>query len=143
MAEPGISFTAKTRVYVDTNMFIAWVERPRRDTQDLQSMFQRLALSGATLFTSEMTVAECLYGATKQGNAAATSAYEKLFASGDVAVVSLGSGVTARAAQSSADLGLKLIDCIHYVTALEQGCDYFFSADKRFKSDEIMQVISP
>ncbi len=143
MAEPERAFPPGSRIYIDTNMFIAWIERPRRDTQDLQSIFQRFALSGATLFTSEMTVAECLFGATKQGNSAAISAYEKLFASGDIAVVSLGNAVTARAAGSSAELGLKLIDCIHYVTALEQGCDYFLSADKRFKSDDNMQVISP
>ncbi len=124
-------------------MFIAFVEHPRADTRALQQIFRRTAEAGSTLITSEITFAECLYGATKQDNAAAIAAYERLFLSGDIVMVPLADGVAARAAHYGGALGLKLVDCIHYLTALEQGCDFFLTGDKRFKSDDNMRVINP
>jgi predicted nucleic acid-binding protein len=47
-----------------------------------------------------------------------------------------------RAAKTGAENGLKLIDALHYYTALETECEYFVTNDARFKSSPSLKVLN-
>jgi predicted nucleic acid-binding protein len=46
-----------------------------------------------------------------------------------------------RAAEQGGQLGLKLLDAVQYVTALEAGCDVMVTADARFRSSRYIEVV--
>jgi predicted nucleic acid-binding protein len=46
------------------------------------------------------------------------------------------------AAQLGARRGMKLIDALHYATALKAGCSFFLSNDTGIKSDALLEVIA-
>ena len=132
-----------SRIYVDTNIFIYLIEGNPERTRSVIEIFQDIVNADAIVVTSEMTVAECFYGASKQQNLAAITAYEALFSSTDIEIIPLDGALAKRAAISGAELSLKLIDSLHYICALEEGCDFFFTSDKRFKSGPYLRVITP
>lgn len=121
-------------------MFIYWIESPASPVRD---MFRQISQSGARLVTSEFSIAECLYGAAKHHNQTAVAAYEALFSSGTIELIALDGELTKRAAIAGAELGLQLNDAIHYICALEQGCDFFLTRDKRFQSTPYIEVLHP
>jgi predicted nucleic acid-binding protein len=70
------------------------------------------------------------------------SVYEMLFEqSGEIDLVPLDGAIAKRAAVADGSLGLKLIDAIHYISALETGCDFFVTSDSAFKSGPKMEVL--
>ena len=136
------SITSDTLVYIDTNVWIYYLEANPDFVQKVRDVFVRVEAVGAKLFTNEITIAECLYKPSRDGNSRAVAAYERLFGSGEVTLTSLDGGLAKRAAVSGGQLGLKLIDAIHYIAALEQGCDVFVTSDRQFKSGPAMQVMT-
>ena len=68
-------------------------------------------------------------------------AYARLFDSGEIEITPLDGGLAKRAAVNGGQLGLKLIDAIHYMSALEWACDIFLTSDSAFKSGPMTEVI--
>ncbi len=139
----GDQISRSSRIYVDTNIFIYLIEGNPERTRSVIEIFQDIVNADAIVVTSEITIAECFYGASKQQNLAAITAYEALFSSTDIEIIPLDGALAKRAAISGAELNLKLIDCLHYICALEEGCDFFFTSDRRFKSGPYLRVITP
>jgi predicted nucleic acid-binding protein len=94
------------------------------------------------LVTSELTVAECLYRPYKDRNRQQADVYESLFASGTLDVYPLSGALIIQAAKDGGALGLKLMDAVHYLSALEAGCDQLVTADRRFKSTRYLEVVN-
>eukprot|EP01035_Chromulina_nebulosa_P019050 gene19050-biopygen14352 len=135
-------FTDASSVYIDTNIFIYWVEAVEPFFGDTKALFKRIGEVSCRVVTSEITLAECLYKPARDGDDALVALYERLFEqSGDIDLAALNGDVTKKAAKNGGILGLKLIDAVHYVTALENGCDYFVTSDDRFRSGPAMQVL--
>jgi predicted nucleic acid-binding protein len=128
-------------VYVDTNVFIYFLEGDRDAGARAEALFAHADRVGAVLLTSELTAAECLYKPHKDGNLRLASLYGDLFDSGEVQIIPLTGDLARRAAGDAGALGLRLIDSIHYLSALEAGCDVFVSADARFRSGPYMRVL--
>ncbi|HEY8579841.1 MAG TPA: PIN domain-containing protein [Beijerinckiaceae bacterium] len=139
MREPA----AGSRIYVDRNIFIYFIEKVEPGYARARDFFLRASEVGATLCTSEITVAECLHKPYRTGDAQLVDTYEFLFErSGDVTLLPLSGAVAKRAAAAGARIGLKLVDAIHFVSALDEGCDLFVSADGQFPSTPSMAVVS-
>ena len=134
-------FTPSARVYVDTNIWIYYVEANPAFLPKVLGVLRKASNAGARLVTSELAMAECLIGPSRHGDRDLLALYEDFFAEGDFEVVRLDGALARRAALSGGALGLKLIDAIHYVSAHEAGCDYFLTGDGRFKSAGRMTVI--
>jgi predicted nucleic acid-binding protein len=130
-----------SRIYVDTNIWIYYIEANAAFVDRVRAFFVGVEAAGAKLVTNEIAIAECLYKPSKDGNTAALKAYERLFDSGEVEITPLDGGLARRAAVNGGQLGLKLIDAIHYVSALEWACDFFVTSDSAFKSGPMTQVI--
>ena len=129
-------------VYIDTNIFVYFVEATPNFFQQVKELFEHVATTGARLVTSEITLAECIYRPSQDHDAPLASVYEMLFEqSGEIDLVPLDGAIAKRAAAVGGSLGLKLIDAIHYMSALEAGCDFFVTSDSAFKSGPKMEVL--
>ncbi len=129
-------------VYVDTNVFIYFIEATPVLFERAASAFTRLAQTGARLLTSELTVAECLYQPARDGNGKLVKVYEDLFETpGDVTLLPLTGELARRAAMAGGGIGLKLADAIHYLSAVEAGCSVFLTGDGQFRSGPHMRVV--
>jgi predicted nucleic acid-binding protein len=129
-------------VYVDSNVFIYFIEKVPGFFDASNTMFMALAQCDARIISSELSVAECLYLPSRDGHSRLVGVYEQFFApAGDVTLLALTGAIARMASQAGGGLGLKLLDAIHYVSALQAGCTHFLTGDKAFKSSAELQVI--
>jgi predicted nucleic acid-binding protein len=134
--------SSASRVYVDSNIFIYFVELNPEYFVKAQELFNHIDVVGARLFTNEYTLAECIYQPSRDSNFSLVTKYESLFEKeGEVQLLSLDGALAKRASFAGGKLGLKLADAIHYISALEAGCDFFVTADTAFKSGPAMKVL--
>jgi predicted nucleic acid-binding protein len=132
-----------SRVYIDTNIFIFYIEGSDKFFPSVKGFFEHLGMVGASIVTSEITVAECLYKPCQREDQNLIDIYEEFFEkSGMIELFPLDGPLTKQAALHGGQLRLKLIDSIHYESALQAGCDFFVSADTRFKSGPKMRVLT-
>lgn len=136
-----IEFAGSSRIYIDANIWIYLIEGNPEFVEATEAIFAQIARDGASVVTSEITIAECLWKPSKTGNSAISELYENLFGSGEIELSPLDGTITRRAAVDGGRLGLKLIDGIHYVSAIASGCNYFLTGDRHFKSVAEMEVV--
>ena len=134
-------FARSARIYVDTNIWIYYVEANPAFLPKVIALLRKADEAGGTLVTSELALAECLIRPARQNNQALIALYQNFFAEGRIELVGIDGALTRRAALVGGALGLKLIDAIHYVSALEAGCGYFLTGDSRFRSGPDLRVI--
>lgn len=136
------NISAQSRVYIDSNIFIYFIEGVPDFYDQVSDFFELLATVGASIFTNEITIAECIYKPSANNDTIAVAAFKKLFyAKNEVQLIQLNGELSTSAARHGGTLGLKLMDSIHYLSALEAGCDYFITSDKAFRSCPEMTVI--
>lgn len=136
-----IEFPAEARIYVDTNIWIYFLEGHPAFAPKVQAIFLAARSADATLHTSEIAIAECLIKPARDGNEDQISAYDVLFGDADITILAIDGSLARRAALAAGALGLKLIDAMHYVSAREASCSHFLTADGRFKSGAGLTVI--
>ncbi len=141
MADGKTAFESGARIYIDSNIWVYFIEANPRFVEAVRQVFLAAQAAGARLVTSEIAIAECLYKPAKDGNATALAAYERLFGSGEIEFTPLDGALARRASLHGGALGLKLIDAMHYLSALESGCDVFVTADAQFRSGPQMRVL--
>jgi predicted nucleic acid-binding protein len=128
-------------VYVDSNIFIYFIEKVPGFFDAANAMFRALAESEARIVTSELSVAECLYMPSRDSHSGLVAVYDQFFApTGNVNLVPLNGYIARQASLTGGVLGLKLLDAMHYVTALEAGCSALLSADRKFRSSRGLEV---
>ena len=92
--------------------------------------------------TSEITLGECLYGAYKRERADSVARFESLFHEvGIFDFIPAEMEIIKCAARIGAERRLKLTDAIHFVSALEVGCDVFVTNDRGIKSSPDLTVV--
>lgn len=136
-----IDFSAGTRVYFDTNIFIYYVEKTPEFFEQACTLIDQVVASGAELVASALTHAECLYQPCRDNDRKLARIYDRLFASGDIDVTPVDGALLQAAARHGGALGLKLLDAMHYLAALNAGCRFFVTSDARFRSGPKMSVI--
>jgi len=136
-----IDFNHSTRVYVDTNIWIYFIESHPSFREQIDAIFEKADVAGAALVTSEIAVAECLVGPSRQSQTAIIQLYQAFFEESGIEFVKLDGGLARHAALASGVLGLKLIDAIHYVSAREARCTYILTRDGKFKSNADLIVV--
>jgi predicted nucleic acid-binding protein len=129
--------------YIDTNIFIYFVESDGPLGDRAKAWINALRVAEIPLVVSRLTLLECLYGPAKQGNAELISTYRALHEDASIVdMQELEHHILEDAALKGGRLGLKLPDSIHYFTALHCRCDLFLTNDARFKSIGSMDVRS-
>ena len=120
-----------SRLYLDTNIFIYFLEGNRKFNDAVERVFQICEEFDIAVFTSEITVTECLVGPYKQKNTELIQKYELFFQNtgGAISVVPVESRILLETPMNAAMFGLKLVDAIHVTTALACSCDGFLTND--------------
>jgi len=131
-----------SRLYLDANTLIYFVERADAFQAKIAEAVAWAVNSGTPMVVSEVGVAECLYGAYKLRSAALEARYLEIF--DDIALFEIApiDGERLRAAaRIGAQKGLKLVDALHFLAALESQCDVFITDDARFRSSHGIEVV--
>ncbi len=130
------------RAYFDAKTVIYFIEANPAFYSKIASLWYDLIERNTTFVTSEICVAECFYGAFRRESQVLENGYDRLFfeeSTFDVRPVDLETLVGA--ARLGADLGLRLIDAVHFRTALAAQCDIFVTNDRRFRSGHGLRVV--
>lgn len=134
--------TSAARAYFDTNSIIYFVETNAELQAKVAELWYALIMRNANLVTSEISIAECLYGAFKRQSQALERSYNRLFFQEntfDIHPLDLESLIEA--ARLGASLGLRLIDAVHFHTAMATKCDIFVTNDRRCRSSHGVRIV--
>ncbi|KKX25367.1 type II toxin-antitoxin system VapC family toxin [Rhizobium sp. LC145] len=127
------------KVYVDSNILIYYVD----GTTDLKAAAQRSLKShvdkGRRLFSSELTLGECLRGAWRDKDVAATF-LTILEDDAFISLTGLNRAIIGRAAEIGAELNMKLVDALHVATAEALNCGVFLANDRGIRVPDRIEI---
>lgn len=130
------------KIYIDANIIIYFVEGNVAFQDKVMSVFEYADKNDIPLMTSEISVAECLYGAHRFDREELTEKYEWIFRDSDmIHLVPVELGICEAAAKIGARNRFKLIDAIHFASAIGVECDVFITNDKGIKSADSLRVM--
>ena len=130
------------RVYVDTNIFIYFLERNDRYFESVVPFFQLFNDGLSLAYTGDAVVAETLYKPYQVNDTLRVSEFKEFFSNDEfITVLPHTKKVFELAAELSPKRGMKLIDALHYATAALAGCKFILTNDQGFNSSESMEVI--
>lgn len=131
-----------TRLYLDANILIYLVEGDEALSQSVHALLENADAAHIRLFTSDITVTECLLGPLRAGNIDLAQAYLDLLQSHDfIALVGAELDVCVMASHIGAQYHLKTVDAIHLASAESSGCQALLSNDHGFKNTDNVRVI--
>lgn len=134
--------THASRAYFDTNSIIYFIEANEEFRPKIAKLWYVLVAREASFITSEISVAECFYGAFRRQSRELEKSYDRLFFEERTFVLHpLDLETLIEAARLGAGLGLKLIDAVHFRTAVAAQCDIFVTNDRRIRSSHGVRVI--
>lgn len=130
------------RVYFDTNPIIYFVEGHNDFYFAVQPLFDRLEREEFIACTGEFTITELLIKPYRDKLEELIQDYEGLlFESEYFELLSLNKKTFLKAAQIGGETMMRTPDALHITTALENGCDFFITNDKRIHDYESVKVI--
>ncbi|MEA2899389.1 MAG: hypothetical protein QOJ84_5004 [Bradyrhizobium sp.] len=119
-------------VYLDSNIFIYAVQKSDRWAKPAEVLLKAIDEQKVRAVASELVLAEVLSKPFAFGNTRQIEQYQRLLSSGTgLSMVNVSRDVLVVAAQLRGEMGFKLFDGIHVVTARFAGCDYFLTQDER------------
>jgi predicted nucleic acid-binding protein len=130
------------RVYFDANYLIYFFDANPTYFDVVAPFFIACGRGEFKGMTGEIAVAEVLVHPYKSKNPAEITCGKEFFAR-DKFLKILGHNATIfdTAAQVRANSNIKLIDAIHYATALNAGCDFMLTNDRDFKETDLLVIV--
>jgi len=129
-------------VYIDTNIFIYFLERHERYFDTVSSFFQLFNNGLSMAYTGDAVVAETLYKAYQVDDVVRVRNFKAFFDDDEfITVLPHNTKAFELAAELSPKRGMKLIDALHYATALIAGCNFILTNDAAFSSKGEVEVI--
>jgi predicted nucleic acid-binding protein len=136
------SLEGNTSLYLDSNILIYLVEGNVELGDLVLAAFREIETNNITLYTSEITVTECLNGAYRAGLEELAQKYLELLSSEEfIILLPVDSDVCIEASRIGAEHRLKTVDSIHLASATLAGCQAFLTNDGGFKSSKNVQTI--
>jgi predicted nucleic acid-binding protein len=130
------------RVYVDTNIFIYFLERNERYFDRVVPFFQLFNDGSSIAYTGDAIVAETLYKPYQLDDSERVSEFKEFFANDEfITVLPHTKKVFELAAELAPKRNMRLIDALHYATAAISGCKFLLTNDRGFASVESLEVI--
>lgn len=118
-------------VYLDANCVIYLIEWNPIWAPKVFGRVAELRKAGYRIAVGDLARTECLAQPFLKGDAAVIASYQDFFNDPSVEVLPLTAMVCEKAAQIRAAslMRLKVPDCLHLATAIENGCDRFLTND--------------
>lgn len=130
------------RVYVDTNIFVYFLERHERYFDTVLPFFQLFDEGLSFACTGDAAVAETLFKPYQVDDVIRVSEFKAFFANDEfISVLPHTTKVFELAAELAPKRGMKLIDALHYATAVLAGCNFILTNDAGFASNSEIEVI--
>ncbi len=136
-----IESLASARVYIDSNILIYFVEDVAGLGERTRALFGALHAGHCEIFTSEITLGECLFRPHRDRNAKLIAIYEDFFGAEDIANIPVHRDIIRAAAALAAVSNLKMLDAIHIASAVAGDCAIFVTNDARIRSVEGLRVL--
>ena len=135
------SLTAKT-AYFDTNVFIYLIENNPEYKDIITQLIQHLDTLDCQIYTSDLTLAECLVKPFADNDIDSQQCYKQSIANSDfLTVKQVSRNTLINAAKMRSLVKNKLPDSIHLATALQCECAIFVGNDKKLRTTEDIQHV--
>jgi predicted nucleic acid-binding protein len=129
-------------LYLDSNIIIYLVEGNADLGNVVLAAFREIEVRQIKLYTSEITVTECLNGAYRAELPELAQHYLELLESEDfITLLPVQFDVCVEAARLGSMHRLKTVDSIHLATATLAGCQSWLSNDGAFSSTKDIEAI--
>jgi predicted nucleic acid-binding protein len=130
------------RVYFDANYLIYFFDRREPFFKRVTPFFIACDAGKIFGFTGDAAVAELMFYPYKTKNETEIARGKAFFARENfLSVQSHNADIFDLAAQLGARRGMKLIDALHFATALKAGCSFFLTNDSGIKSDPHLEIV--
>lgn len=130
------------RVYFDTNPLIYYTEQIQPFYEVVNPLFESIGMSEIRAYTSEFTLTEILIKPMKENAIPLIQDIKELLLDPDLfTLTKTYQSLFLKSAELGGQYGLRSADAIHFVSAIENHCHYFVTNDKKFKSQNGVQVI--
>ena len=123
------------RIYIDANICIYWLEDNMKYSERIQHLFQAIEISHAQIYTSKITISECLFWIYKNNREVLKDIYDTFFESCEL--INIDDDIVKNAPLVWVKYSLKLIDAIHMTSAEKYNCNIFITNDKKISSHTI------
>lgn len=124
--------TLNSPVFLDTCIFIYFIDENRDYIDVVTSIFAALDEGEISVVTSEITLLETLVIPLRVKDHELAAQYEELLSeSSGLTLISLERKLLRQAAELRADLGIKTPDAIQLSAAMQAGCKTFITNDRR------------
>lgn len=129
----AIARMAGHRVYIDTNIFIFFLEQDQVFFPLVAPVIQACAQRSILGVTGELVMAEVMVHPYRRGDAALVAQFKSFFTRKNFLTIAAHEArFFDEAAMIAGQARLKLIDAIHYRTAVQAGCEFFLTHDHDF-----------
>ncbi len=140
--EAVLARLAGQRVYIDTNVFIYFLDRHATYFDAVAPLFRACAAQEFFGTTGDAAVAEVMVGAYRQNDPVLVARFKQFFAQKNfLTIASHDHAVFDAAAMLVARNRLRFIDALHFATAQSTGCPFFITNDTAIKSMANLEVI--
>ncbi|MBP6309188.1 MAG: type II toxin-antitoxin system VapC family toxin [Arenimonas sp.] len=130
------------RVYIDTNIFIYFLERHEHYFDAVVPFFQLFNAGLSLAYTGDAVVAEIMYKPYQSGDMERVNEFKAFFSNDEfITVLPHTTKAFEMAAELSPKRGMKLIDALHYATASLAGCTFILTNDVGFSSSRQIEVL--
>ncbi len=130
------------RIYLDANFLIYFFDKKEPYFSVVSKIIVACDRNTTFGYTGDAAVAELMVYPYKTKSEIDIARGKAFFARENfLTVLSHSSDLFDMAARLRAETGMKLIDSLHYATALKAGCKFFLSNDKGIRSTPNLEVI--
>jgi len=130
------------KIYLDTNFWIYHVSGDLPDSVT-QRILEFCIDKKVSVFTSSLSVTECLVLPIREKDETTKKAFDLLFSKlENIKVVDFTKEIAKTAAQLRANHNVSTPDAIHLATAISEGVKMFITNDKRLKKVKELEIVS-
>lgn len=130
------------RVYLDTNVFIYFLDKHDLYFDVVLPFFQLFNEGLSFAYTGDAAVTETLYKPYELNDSIRVNEFKAFFADDELlTVLPHSTKIFELTAEIAPKYKMKLIDALHYSTAIYSGCQFILTNDKGFISSEHIEVI--
>ena len=130
------------RVYIDANYLIYFLDRTEPYFEVVAPIFQACDQGDFMGFTGDAAMCEVMVHPYRKKSPSEIARGKSLFTrEGFLTVLRHDADSFDLTAQIRAGSNMRMIDALHYATALQAGCRYLLTNDHNFKSGTTLEVI--
>jgi len=130
------------RVYIDTNIFVYFLERHEQYFEVVLPFFQLFNEGRSLAYTGDAAVAETLYKPYQVDDLLRVNEFKTFFSDDEfITVLPHTTKVFELTAEIAPKQRMKMIDALHYSTAIMAGCQFLLTNDAGFQSSPRIEVI--